>query len=113
MKPELLLDAATSSLDQGRAALRAIVAALGERVAVAQGPDAGLDACQGEALALARLHAQVFAAGALTAIGQYAEEFPVSRWFVDARVLSIFEGAEEVLGLKVIAPALLRGAGAG
>jgi (2S)-methylsuccinyl-CoA dehydrogenase len=43
----------------------------------------------------------------------YAEEFPVSRWFVDARVLSIFEGAEEVLGLKVIAPALLRGAGAG
>jgi (2S)-methylsuccinyl-CoA dehydrogenase len=40
----------------------------------------------------------------------YAEEFPVSRWFVDARVLSIFEGAEEVLGLKVIVPALLRGA---
>ncbi|HEX7928493.1 MAG TPA: acyl-CoA dehydrogenase, partial [bacterium] len=38
----------------------------------------------------------------------YAEEFPVSRWFVDARVLSIFEGAEEVLALKVIAPALLR-----
>ena len=33
----------------------------------------------------------------------YAEEFPVSRYFVDARVLSIFEGAEEVLGLLVIA----------
>jgi hypothetical protein len=29
---------------------------------------------------------------------------------VDARVLSIFEGAEEVLALKVIVPALLRGA---
>ena len=25
----------------------------------------------------------------------YAEEFPVSRYFVDARVLSIFEGADE------------------
>lgn len=33
----------------------------------------------------------------------YAEEFPVSRYFVDARVLSIFEGAEELLALKVIA----------
>lgn len=33
----------------------------------------------------------------------YAEEFPVSRFFVDARVLSIFEGADETLCLKVIA----------
>jgi (2S)-methylsuccinyl-CoA dehydrogenase len=33
----------------------------------------------------------------------YAEEFPVSRLFVDARVLSIFEGADETLCLKVIA----------
>ena len=33
----------------------------------------------------------------------YAEEFPVSRYFVDARVLSIFEGADELLALKVIA----------
>jgi (2S)-methylsuccinyl-CoA dehydrogenase len=33
----------------------------------------------------------------------YAEEFPVSRYFVDARVLSIFEGADEILALKVIA----------
>ncbi len=32
----------------------------------------------------------------------YAEEFPVSRLFVDARVLSIFEGADETLCLKVI-----------
>ncbi len=38
----------------------------------------------------------------------YAEETPASRFFVDARVLSIFEGAEEVLALKVIAPALLK-----
>ena len=33
----------------------------------------------------------------------YAEEFAVSRLFVDARVLSIFEGADETLCLKVIA----------
>jgi (2S)-methylsuccinyl-CoA dehydrogenase len=33
----------------------------------------------------------------------YAEEFSVSRLFVDARVLSIFEGSDEVLCLKVIA----------
>jgi (2S)-methylsuccinyl-CoA dehydrogenase len=38
----------------------------------------------------------------------YAEEFPVSRYFVDARVLSIFEGADETLALKVIARGLLR-----
>jgi (2S)-methylsuccinyl-CoA dehydrogenase len=33
----------------------------------------------------------------------YAEEYPVSRLFVDARVLSIFEGADEILCLRVIA----------
>jgi (2S)-methylsuccinyl-CoA dehydrogenase len=32
----------------------------------------------------------------------YAEEYAVSRYFVDARVLSIFEGADETLALKVI-----------
>ncbi|MHB1912591.1 MAG: acyl-CoA dehydrogenase family protein, partial [Acidimicrobiales bacterium] len=40
----------------------------------------------------------------------YAEEFPVSRYFVDARVLSIFEGADEVLALRVIARGLTRSA---
>jgi (2S)-methylsuccinyl-CoA dehydrogenase len=39
----------------------------------------------------------------------YAEEFPVSRYYVDARVLSIFEGAEEILTLKVIARHLISG----
>ncbi len=43
----------------------------------------------------------------------YAEETPVSRYFVDARVLSIFEGAEETLALKVIARGLLEDALAG
>jgi len=37
----------------------------------------------------------------------YAEEFAVSRYFVDARVLSIFEGADEILALRVIARNLL------
>ena len=40
----------------------------------------------------------------------YAEETPVSRHFVDARVLSIFEGAEETLALKVVAKSLLEAA---
>ena len=37
----------------------------------------------------------------------YAEEYPVSRLFVDARVLSIFEGADEILALSVIGRRLL------
>ena len=40
----------------------------------------------------------------------YAEESAVSRYFVDARVLSIFEGAEETLALKVVARGLLESA---
>jgi len=40
----------------------------------------------------------------------YAEESPVSRYFVDARVLSIFEGAEETLALKVISRELIANA---
>ncbi|RLA46036.1 MAG: acyl-CoA dehydrogenase [Gammaproteobacteria bacterium] len=43
----------------------------------------------------------------------YAEEVPVSRYFVDARVLSIFEGAEETLALKVISRELIANASAG
>ena len=42
----------------------------------------------------------------------YAEEYAVSRYFVDARVLSIFEGADELLCLRVITRRLLeRGRG--
>ena len=37
----------------------------------------------------------------------YAEETAVSRYFVDARVLSIFEGTEEVLAIRVIAREML------
>jgi len=41
----------------------------------------------------------------------YGEETDVSRYFVDARVLAIFEGAEEVLALRVIGKALAKVAG--
>jgi len=41
----------------------------------------------------------------------YAEEYDVSRYFVDARVLSIFEGADETLALKVVARHLLASSG--
>ena len=43
----------------------------------------------------------------------YAEEYTVSRLFVDARVLSIFEGADETLCLKVIARRLVEASRAG
>jgi (2S)-methylsuccinyl-CoA dehydrogenase len=43
----------------------------------------------------------------------YAEEYAVSRYFVDARVLSIFEGADETLCLKVIARRMAENALAG
>ena len=42
----------------------------------------------------------------------YSEETPASRYFVDARVLSIFEGAEETLALKVVARDFLNQASA-
>ena len=41
----------------------------------------------------------------------YAEEYDVSRYYVDARVLSIFEGADETLCLKLIAKKLAEQAG--
>ena len=37
----------------------------------------------------------------------YAEESDVSRFFVDARVLSIFEGAEETLAIRVVGKGLV------
>jgi len=37
----------------------------------------------------------------------YAEEYAVSRYFVDARVLSIFEGADETLCIRLIARRLV------
>jgi (2S)-methylsuccinyl-CoA dehydrogenase len=39
----------------------------------------------------------------------YAEEFPISRYVVDAQVLPIFEGVKPILELKVVARSLLAG----
>ncbi|HEY5656291.1 MAG TPA: acyl-CoA dehydrogenase family protein, partial [Myxococcota bacterium] len=50
----------------------------------------------------------------LTQMGQlmhggwgYAEEYPISRYVVDALVLPIFEGVKPILELKVVARSLL------
>ena len=40
----------------------------------------------------------------------YAEESAVSRYFADARVLSIFEGAEETLAIRVVGKGLIEAA---
>ena len=40
----------------------------------------------------------------------YAEETAASRYWLDARVLSIFEGTEETLALKVVGRSLVEGA---
>jgi (2S)-methylsuccinyl-CoA dehydrogenase len=39
----------------------------------------------------------------------YAEEYPISRYVVDATVLPIFEGVKPILELKVVGRALLAG----
>jgi (2S)-methylsuccinyl-CoA dehydrogenase len=38
----------------------------------------------------------------------YAEEYPISRYVIDAQVLPIFEGVKATLELKVVAPSLLK-----
>jgi len=39
----------------------------------------------------------------------YAEEYPISRYVIDAQVLPIFEGVKPILSLKVVGRALLSG----
>jgi (2S)-methylsuccinyl-CoA dehydrogenase len=39
----------------------------------------------------------------------YAEEYPISRYVIDAQVLPIFEGVKPILELKVVARSLLGG----
>ena len=68
-----------------------------------------LDADRGVDASLAKLYAARMAeyvtrdAVQLYGAMGYGEETNVSRYFVDARVLTIFEGTEEVLALRVIA----------
>ena len=81
--------------------------------AVARQLDAGGDRSQASLVKLlACRSAEMVTREALQIHGGmgYAEESAVSRYFVDARVLSIFEGAEETLALKVIARNLLENA---
>jgi (2S)-methylsuccinyl-CoA dehydrogenase len=78
--------------------------------ATARGADSEAHAMEASlAKLLACRSAELVAREALQIHGAmgYAEETPVSRHFVDARVLSIFEGAEETLALKVIARKVL------
>ena len=79
---------------------------------------AGLDTREGQSLAamakaLASRAAEEVTRDAMQLHGGYgyAEEYPISRLFVDARVLSIFEGTEEILALRVIARDLVNRAG--
>ncbi|KQP17644.1 acyl-CoA dehydrogenase family protein [Pseudorhodoferax sp. Leaf267] len=85
------------------AACRQTAYAVGERLEEGQGR---VEAAQIKLLACRS--AELLTREALQLHGGmgYAEETPVSRYFVDARVLSIFEGAEETLALKVIARGL-------
>lgn len=85
------------------AACRQTAYAVGERLEEGQGR---IEAAQIKLLACRS--AELLTREALQLHGGmgYAEETPVSRYFVDARVLSIFEGAEETLALKVIARGL-------
>lgn len=78
-------------------------------------------AMDGDERAAAPLAAQakLFACDAaveITQLGQilhggwgYAEEYPISRYVIDALVLPIFEGVRPILALKVVGRALLAG----
>ena len=86
------------------AACRQLAYAVGRRL------DAGGDRAQASLVKLlACRSAELVTREALQIHGGlgYAEESAVSRYFVDARVLSIFEGAEETLALKVVARGLM------
>ena len=86
--------------------------AVAQRIDAESGPDAGRNGAQ-MAASLVKLLACKAAESVTREAMQihggmgYGEETSVSRYFVDARVLSIFEGAEETLALKVVGRALL------
>lgn len=81
---------------------------LGETVAAAPDtPTHSMDASLAKLLACRNAEIVTREAQQIHGAMGYAEETPVSRHFVDARVLSIFEGAEETLALKVISRGLL------
>jgi len=88
------------------AACRASSHAVARKLAVGD-PDAQLAASQVKQVACRAAEWVTREAQQLHGGYGYAEEYTVSRLFVDARVLSIFEGTDEVLALRVIARGLL------
>ncbi|MGI5289776.1 acyl-CoA dehydrogenase family protein [Nonomuraea polychroma] len=82
------------------AACRAFTFAAARSVAAGDG---GLEAAQVKQVACRAAEWVTREAQQLHGGYGYAEEYAISRLFVDARVLSIFEGADEVLALRVIA----------
>jgi (2S)-methylsuccinyl-CoA dehydrogenase len=92
-----------------------MVARLAAARAVTYAAATAMDASGDHALLAAQ--AKLFACDAaveVTQLGQllhggwgYAEEYPISRYVVDAQVLPIFEGVKPILALKVIGRALL------
>ena len=86
--------------------------AVAQRIDAESGPGAGRNGAQ-MAASLVKLFACKVAESVTREAMQihggmgYGEETAVSRYFVDARVLSIFEGAEETLALKVVGRSLL------
>jgi (2S)-methylsuccinyl-CoA dehydrogenase len=99
-KEKIALMAATLTAARGLMMLTA------DRIAAGD-PEAGMAAAQSKLFAGGS--AEWITREALQLHGGYgyAEEYAVSRLFVDARVLSIFEGANEVLALKIIGRTLL------
>ena len=93
-----------------------MAAALGASRAITYAAARAMDADERKAAPLAA-QAKLLAcdmAVEVTQLGQlmhggwgYAEEYPISRYVVDAQVLPIFEGVKPILGLKVVARSLL------
>jgi hypothetical protein len=101
-----LSDRLNSALTRGGDALDGAIHALAGAASTRGELDADkLERFQGEAPRAAQLHAQWRAAKAALHQSQTREQLGLRD---HARVLSIFEGTEEVLGLKVIIPALLK-----
>lgn len=77
-----------------------------EIAGAAGGSDAALDAAMAKVYACRVAETVTRDAAQLHGGIGYAEETPVSRYFVDARVLPVFEGTDETLCLRVIGPRL-------
>lgn len=91
-----------ASMAAALTAARALTLRAGRQIA-AGAPDAGEAAAQSKLFAGSAVEWITREAQQLHGGYGYAEEYPISRLFVDGRVLSVFEGANEVLALKIVA----------